>query len=119
MTCAPAPAPPPPPAPPMPLAEGVAPRNEGSPSAPLPCAPGTASVDGPLSQGCIRREGASEAAPEGVRRLEEVAKAVGGGYCRLQPSSLALGVRGTGAGQGLGALAGGPVPPSLPSNAQT
>ena len=38
------------------------------------------------------------------RRLEEVAKAVGGGYCRLQiPLSLALGVRGTVAGR-LGAL---------------
>ena len=30
------------------------------------------------------------------RRLEEVAKAVGGGHCRLQmPLKLALGVRGT------------------------
>ena len=30
------------------------------------------------------------------RRLEEVAKAVGGGYCRLQmPLKLALAVRGT------------------------
>ena len=36
-------------------------------------------------QGCITREGTSEAAPEAVRQaLEEVAKAVGGGYCRLQ-----------------------------------
>ena len=34
------------------------------------------------------------------RRLEEVAKAVGGGYCRLQmPLKLALGVRGTVAGR--------------------
>ena len=39
------------------------------------------------------------------RRLEEVAEAVGGGYCRLQMSlSLALGVRGTVAGRRLGAL---------------
>ena len=39
------------------------------------------------------------------RRLEEVAKAVGGGYCRLQmPLRLALGVRGTVAGRRLGAL---------------
>ena len=38
-------------------------------------------------------------------RLEEVAKAVGGGYCRLQmPLRLALGVRGTVAGHRLGAL---------------
>ena len=40
------------------------------------------------------------------RRLEEVAKAVGGGYCRLQmPLSMALAVRGTVAGHRLGALA--------------
>ena len=56
------------------------------------------------------------------RRLEEVAKAVGGGYCRLQmPLRLALGVRGTGAGRRLGALESShtPAPPlfnaSLPS----
>ena len=50
------------------------------------------------------------------RRLEEVAEAVGGGYCRLQtPLSLALGVRGTVAGHRLGALVGGGgVPPPLP-----
>ena len=48
------------------------------------------------------------------RRLEEVAEAVGGGYCRLQiPLSLVLGVRGTVAGRRLGALeaGGGPPPP--------
>ena len=45
--------------------------------------------------GCIRTEGASEVAPKRLdRRLEEVAKAVEGGYCRLQmPLKLALGVR--------------------------
>ena len=53
------------------------------------------------------------------RRLEEVAEAVGGGYCRLQmPLSLALGVRETVAGHRLGALegerGGGGVPPPLP-----
>ena len=62
------------------------------------------------------------------RRLEEVAKAVGGGYCRLQmPLRPALGVRGTVAGHRLGALEGGrgvppcafqciavPPPPPLP-----
>ena len=49
-------------------------------------------------------------------RLEEVAKAVGGGYCRLQmPLRLALGVRGTVAGRRPGALkGGGGVPPPLP-----
>ena len=42
------------------------------------------------------------------RRLEEVAKAVGGGYCRLQmPLKLALAVRETVAGHRLGALEGG------------
>ena len=46
------------------------------------------------------------------RRLEEVAKAVGGGYCRLQmPLKLALGVRETVAGHRLRALEGGGVPP--------
>ena len=47
------------------------------------------------------------------RRLEEVTKAVGGGYCRLQmPLKLALGVRETVAGHRLGALEGGTSPPS-------
>ena len=42
------------------------------------------------------------------RRLEEVAKAVGGSYCRLQmPLKLALAVRGTVAGHRLDALVGG------------
>ena len=66
-------------------------------------------------QGGIRRE----RRPQGRsgRRLEEVAEAVGGGYCRLQmPLKLALGVRGTVVGHRLGALeGGGGVPP--PSNA--
>ena len=45
------------------------------------------------------------------RRLEEVAKAVGGGYCRLQmPLELALAVRETVAGHRLGGLEGG-LPP--------
>ena len=48
------------------------------------------------------------------RRLEEVARAVGGGYCRLQmPLRLALGVRGTVAGHRLGAREEGGVPPPL------
>ena len=46
------------------------------------------------------------------RRLEEVAKAVGGGYCRLQmPLTPALGARETVAGHRLGALEGGAPPP--------
>ena len=54
---------------------------------------------------------------KGPRRwLEEVAKAVGGGYCRLQmPLKLALGDLETVAGLRLGALdGGGGVPPPLP-----
>ena len=51
------------------------------------------------------------------RRLEEVAKAVGGGYCRLQmPLRLAVAVGGTVAGVRLGALEGVGVT-SPPSNA--
>ena len=49
------------------------------------------------------------------RRLAEVAKAVGGGYCRLQmPLKPALGVSGTVAGHCLGALDGGLPPPPPP-----
>ena len=54
------------------------------------------------------------------RRLEEVAKAVGGGYCRLQlPLKLAIAVRGTVAGRWLGALEaeGGGGVPAPPCNA--
>ena len=52
------------------------------------------------------------------RRLEEVAKAVGGGYCRLQmPLRLALAIRGTVAGHRLGALEGGGGGTSPSSNA--
>ena len=52
------------------------------------------------------------------RRLEEVSKAVGGGYCRLQmPLRLALGVRGTVAGHRLGAFEGGGGVTSPPSHA--
>ena len=49
------------------------------------------------------------------RRVEEVAKAVGGGYCRLQmPLKLALAVRGAVAGHGLGSLEGGGLPVKQP-----
>ena len=62
---------------------------------------------GALPQQCIRREGTAEA-----RRLEEVAKAVMGGYCRLQmPFKPALAVRGTIPRYILGALE---APSSLP-----
>ena len=48
------------------------------------------------------------------RRLEEVIKAVGGGYCRLRmPLKLALAASGAVAGHRLSALKGG-LPPPLP-----
>ena len=69
--------------------------------------PGT--LPPPPPQGCTGKEGTSEAALRPLdRRLEEAAKAVGGGYCRLQmPLRLALGVRGAVPGRRMGALGGG------------
>ena len=68
--------------------------------------------------GCIRREGPQRPPQRRLdRRLEEVAKPVGNGYCRLQmPLSLALVVRETVAGRRLGAWEGGGgcPPPPLP-----
>ena len=47
-------------------------------------------------------------------RLEEVAEAVGGGYCRLQmPLKLALAIKETVARHRLGTLGGGGYPPSF------
>ena len=61
----------------------------------------------------LRRGGGGGHGPQGWpqrrlgRRLEEVAKAVGGGYCRLQmPFTQALAVRETVAGHRLGAVEG-------------
>ena len=72
----------------------------------------------PPFQGCIRGEGASEVAQRLDGQLEEVAKAVGGGYCRLQlPLTLVLGVRGTVARHRLAALEGGWGVPPPTSNA--
>ena len=65
---------------------------------------GIASCGGP-NRGASEGEGPQRRLD---RRLEEVAKVIGGGYCRLQmPLSLALAVRGTVAGRRLGALEGG------------
>ena len=65
---------------------------------------------------CIGRKGTSEAAQKRFDRWwKEVAKAVGGGYCRLQmPLKPALAITGTVAGRSLGALQGGGgyLPPS-------
>ena len=67
-------------------------------------------------QRCIRREGPQRRPQKRFgRRLEEVAKAVGGGYCRLQmPLRPVLGVRGTVGGHRLGAPEGRGYLPSLP-----
>ena len=67
-------------------------------------------------QGCGGRELTAEAGAEAVTQAAGGGcQAVGGGYCRLQmPLKLALGVRGTVAGHGLGALkgvGGGYLPP--------
>ena len=64
-------------------------------------------------QGCIRREGASEAAPEAVRQAVGGGCQSGwGGYCRLSmPWKPALAARETVAGHRLGALEGGGDPP--------
>ena len=63
----------------------------------------------PLPSGALEGKGPQRRPQRQLgRRLEEVAKAVGGGHCRLQmPLRLALGVRGTVAGRRLGALEGG------------
>ena len=72
----------------------------------------------PRAQGCNRRDGPQRRPQKRLdRRLEEVAKAVGGGYCRLQmPLSLAFGVTETAAGHRLGALEGGGGTCPPPSN---
>ena len=77
-------------------------------------------VAGPAGRDALEGKGPQGPPQERLgRRLEEVAKAVGGGYCRLQmPWRLALGVGGTVAGHRLGALeGGGEGVPSSPSNA--
>ena len=70
----------------------------------------------PLSRDALEGKGPQRRPQERLgRRLERVAKAFGGGYCRLQmPLKSALGVRGTAAGHSLGALEVGGVtfPPS-------
>ena len=80
------------------------------PAAPLLCP-----VTPPPPSDALEGKGPQRRAQKRVgRRLEEVAKAVGGGYCRLQMSlSLALGVRGTVAGPRLGALPLHPCPSPL------
>ena len=70
------------------------------------------------TQGCIRGEGTPEGPQRRLdRRLGEVAKAVGGRYCRLQmPLNLALGVTETVAGHKRAPWRGAGVtcPPPLP-----
>ena len=88
------------------MAEGRADRPgtlHGSPGSAGRNAAGLEGRDAPEGKGPSRR-------PQKRldRRLEEVAKEVGGGYCRLQmPLKLALAVRETVDGRRLGALEGG------------
>ena len=72
--------------------------------------------EGSRVAGLGRRAHRRRPAQSAGRRLEEVAKAVGGGYCRLQmPSKLKPAVRGTVAGHRLGGPGeGGGVPPPFP-----
>ena len=77
-------------------------------------------VNGPQARVALEGKGPQRGPQRRLgRRLEEVAKAVGGGYCQLQmPLKPALGVRETVAGRRLGALeegGGGNLP--CPSNA--
>ena len=85
---------------------------------PGPTGPGMSAcrVADPLGRDALEGKGRQRRPQERVgRRLEEVAKAVGGGCCRLQmPLALAVAVRETVAGRRLGALEGGGVPPLLP-----
>ena len=66
-------------------------------------------VTGPLPRDALEGEGPHRRPQKRLdRRLQEVAKAVGGGYCRLQMLlRLALAVRETVAGHRLAALEGG------------
>ena len=91
-----------------------------SPPSPPPCA-GSGKTSGagyPHPRDAVDGKG-PQRRPQGRldRRLEEVAKAVGGGYCRLQmPLKLAVGVRETVAGHRLGGLeerGGVPCPLSM------
>ena len=69
-------------------------------------------VTGPAGRGALEGKGPWRRPQKPLdKRLEEVAKAVGGGYCRLQmPLSLALSVRETVARHRVGALEGAGYP---------
>ena len=85
-----------------------APRQRGLPP-PLPPPPPLQGRQWVAGTDALEGEG-PQRRPQGRfdRRLEEVAEAVGGGYCRLQmPLKLALAVRETVAGRRLGAMEGG------------
>ena len=66
-----------------------------------------------MSRDALEGEGPRRWPQEWLGRwLEEAAKAVGGGYCRLHmPLKLVLGITGTVAGHRLGALERGGLPP--------
>ena len=84
----------------------------------VPKAPGVPFHSSDRGRDALEGEGPQRRSQKRLgRRLEEVAKAVGGGYCQLQmPLKLALGIRGTVAGHRLGTLPGGGGAPP-PSNA--
>ena len=63
---------------------------------------------GPRGRAALEGKGPQRRPQRRLDRRLEVAKAVGGGYCRLQmPLKVAFGVRGQVAGHMLGALEGG------------
>ena len=69
----------------------------------------------PLCRDALEGKGPQRRPQERPRRLEEVAEAVAGGYCRLQMLlKPALAVRGTVAGHRQGTVEGGGYPPPLP-----
>ena len=96
-------APPPPPPPSLSLSLSLSHGRCGG----GPVSTGKAVVDS--SRDALERKGPQRRPQKRLdRRLEEVAKAVGGGYCRLQtPLKRASAVRETAAGHRLGALEGG------------
>ena len=82
----------------MTLKPGSADKGTGGPHT-AGGAPGSGGAGRAGTVGLVARPGSPAAPATRLLRLEEVARAVGGGYCRLRmPLRLALGVRGAVAG---------------------
>ena len=96
----------------------ASPARNGLPPPPPPPPPEGLVAGGGGGRDALEGEGPQRRPQKPLgRRLEEVAKAVGGGYCRLQlPLKPALGVRETVAGHGLGALGLEPPRHGAPPN---